>query len=307
MEYLRPPLTFEEQADLLIQRGLVADRNLLIAKLRAVNYYRLNGYLHPFRVGGGDSFKPGTTLEMIWRRYTFDRRLRLLVMDAIERIEVTVRTNLAYHFAHQCGPFAYTSHASLPHIGKQQHCDWLDRLKGEIDRSKEGFVTQFVTQYGDKHPFPPVWIMVEIMPLGATVTFFRGVENAIRSNIAGELDVPGKVLDSWMLSLNTVRNVCAHHGRLWNRRWGTGVLLPGKNKHPHWHSPILIPRNRTFTILTICRYLLGYIAPQSNWSGRLADLFAEYEDVPRTPMGFPENWGENPLWQGHGRDDVAGE
>ena len=98
MEYKKSPLTFEQQADLLISRGLQADRAQLISSLKSVNYYRLTGYLYPFRMAD-DTFKPGTTLEMVWRRYSFDRRLRVLVMDAIERVEVAVRTQLVYHFS----------------------------------------------------------------------------------------------------------------------------------------------------------------------------------------------------------------
>lgn len=86
MEYKKVPLTFEEQADLLISRGLQAERDFLIFRLKSVNYYRIAGYLYPFRMSDG-KFKPGTTFEMVWRRYTFDRRLRFLLLDAIERVK----------------------------------------------------------------------------------------------------------------------------------------------------------------------------------------------------------------------------
>ena len=91
--YTKPPLTYIEQANLLLSRGLIADKNDLIKKLKAVSYYRLSGYWHPFR-NPNDTFKPGTTLEEIWKRYTFDRQLRLLVIDAIERVEVSERKDL---------------------------------------------------------------------------------------------------------------------------------------------------------------------------------------------------------------------
>lgn len=99
MEYTKPPLTFEEQADLLLHRGLIADRGILLARLRSVSYYRLSGYTFPFR-DGADTFRSGTTLDEVWARYTFDRRLRLMVMNAIERVEVCVRTELVYCLAH---------------------------------------------------------------------------------------------------------------------------------------------------------------------------------------------------------------
>ena len=96
MKYAKPPLTLEQQADQLLPRGMVGDRDVMIARLRSVSYYRLSGYWFPFR-NADDSFKPGTSFEAVWNRYVFDRRLRLLVMDAIERIEVAVRSQLAHH------------------------------------------------------------------------------------------------------------------------------------------------------------------------------------------------------------------
>jgi len=114
VRYDKPPLIFQKQADQFLDRGLRADRDVLIARLKAVSYYRLSGYWFPFRKSNPDqSFKSGTSLDTIWKRYTFDRHLRLLVMDAIERVEVSVRTSLVYHFAHTHGPFGYTDPAAV--------------------------------------------------------------------------------------------------------------------------------------------------------------------------------------------------
>ena len=81
MRYTKPPLTFEQQADQLLTRGLVTEREILIARLSEVNYYRLSGYWYPFRKPDADAFEPDTTLDLIWDRYVFDRQLRVLVMD----------------------------------------------------------------------------------------------------------------------------------------------------------------------------------------------------------------------------------
>ncbi len=118
MKYEKYALTLEEQADLILDRGLVAERAELIMRLQAVNYYRLSGYLHPYRtrdVDGNltDDYKTGANLNEIWRRYNFDRRLRIILLDAIERIEVAVRTRLVFHFTHAHGPFGYLSPNNL--------------------------------------------------------------------------------------------------------------------------------------------------------------------------------------------------
>jgi abortive infection bacteriophage resistance protein len=106
MRYSKPPLSYKQQAELLLSRGLIADKNELINRLENVNYYRLSAYLYPFR-NSDDTFKQETTLAEVWRRYTFDRQLRLSVMDAIERIEVAMRTKVTNAFVLRYGPLYF--------------------------------------------------------------------------------------------------------------------------------------------------------------------------------------------------------
>lgn len=137
MKYLKPPLSFSDQADLLIGRGLiVTDKADLISKLEAVSYYRLSAYWHPFRQPG-NTLKSGTTLDMIWRRYTFDRQLRLLVMDAIERIEVAVRTQLVNRHTMRYGAFGYLNRNNLPGISVPDHRQMLEQIHEATARSRE--------------------------------------------------------------------------------------------------------------------------------------------------------------------------
>lgn len=296
MEYTKPALTIEELADLLLQRGLIADRATLIDRLRVVSFYRLSGYLHPFR-NDDDSLRPGTTLEMVWRRYTFDRRLRLIVLDAIERVEVALRAQMVQEHVRRHGPFGYTNPANLPKLNSDQYGRLLTRIDNEIDHSHEVFVRHFLTKYGDRHRYLPLWMASEIMSYGAMFMFFSGVEPGIKRVIAGTYGVPDEVLFSWLNVLNMVRNTCAHHGRLWNREFGIRPLLPNARKYPQWHEPVAIPNHRVFAVLTILKYLTKTIAPQSCWPKRLRVLIAEYDDIPRRSMGFPERWDASPLWQ----------
>ncbi len=296
MKYTKPALTFDAQADLLLQRGLSANRETLIARLRAVNYYRLSGYLYPFR-NPDNTFREGTTLEMIWRRYTFDRRLRLLALDAIERVEVSLRTSLIYHHVHAHGPFGYTVPANLPKLDGSRYGEFLDRIYAETRRSREVFVKHFQSKYGEQHGYLPLWIAAEIMPFGAMLTLFSGVEPATKRIVAREYAVPDVVFHSWIGALNVVRNICAHHGRLWNRELGFKPMIPHARKHPDWHTPVAVSGNRVFAVLTILKYLLAIIAPQSRWPQRVRNLLDEYPDIPRRNMGFPEHWGDCPIWK----------
>ena len=295
MKYKKPPLTFEQQADLLIARGLSANREILITRLKSVNYYRLSGYIYPFRESD-TIIRAGTTLDVVWHHYTFDRQLRMVVMDGIERIEVAVRTQLAYLFAHKCGPFSYSEPENLPGLGEEAHERWIDELKQETDRSTEPFIRHFRKQYGDSNSTLPLWMLVEIMSFGKTLTFFRGVHGELRREIAALYKVPDVVLLSWLTSLNAVRNICAHHGRLWNRVLGYKPKLPNAKKYPEWHTPVSIPQDRVFIILTIVRYFLGFIAPTSRWQDRLQKLLDSNRDISIAAMGFPADWEKSPLW-----------
>jgi len=302
MKYAKPALSGEQQADLLIQRGLIADRDLLVERLRVVSYYRLSGYWYTFRKPDPDNpkhrlddFQPDTHFDTIWNRYVFDRHLRLVVMDAVERIEVAARTAIAYHHAQDHGPFAYaTDPASLPSIGKKDRDLLLGSIQREKNRSKERFVRHFQSKYGSHHSDLPVWMAIEVMSFGSVLTMYRGCSQSIRQAIARSFGVHDAVFESWLLTLNTVRNICAHHGRLWNREIGTKPKIPKKD--PNWHTPVEVGNSRMFAVLTICKWSLDDIAPQSLWADRLRTLLVDYPDIPLVSMGFPENWHESPIW-----------
>jgi len=221
----------------------------------------------------------------------------MLVMDAIERVEVAIRTQLAYHFAHTYGPFGHTDPANLPRLRTEEHKRWIEELKQETDRSKETFIEHFRNRYGESHDSLPLWMLVEVMSFGKTLTFFRGVHHDMRRKVVQHYQLPDEVLESWLRMLNAVRNICAHHGRLWNRELGYKPKLPNERKYPDWHRPVVIPQDRVFVVLTALRYLLRYAAPTSHWEDRLRLLLQNNKEIPLRPMGFPENWNESPLWK----------
>lgn len=298
MRYDKPVLAFGAQADLLLQRGLIADRSQLIRRLMVTSYFRLTGYLYPFRVPGTDTYQAGTTFDRVWQLYTFDQRLRTLLLDAIEAIEVYVRTQLAYHFAHDHGLFAYTDPRHFPNLERDRFTEWQRKLDDQVQRSQrscEEFVVHFFDKYGDEHTRLPIWMLIELMDFGSTLTFFRGVNDDIKKRIAAEVGQPDAVVLSWFLALNTVRNRCAHHSRLWNWELGTPVRLPQERKFPEWHAPRL-QNGRVGIILTICRYWLNRINPGNHWTERVLALFAEFPEQPLSLMGLPEDWKSHPLW-----------
>ena len=306
MEYEKPWLSHKQQADLLIEeRGLIADREILIRHLQEVGYYRLSGYWYIFKrcnaPDSGDAhderFVKGTTFDDIWSLYTFDRQLRLLTLDAIERIEVYFRSQLAYELAKDTGPFGYLKPENLPRLDDEEYHDFLERCETQYSRSSEPFVRHFKKKYGDSRELPPYWIMVNLMDFGTMLHLYKGASPKTRNALASKLGITTRVLKSWLVALNTTRNICAHHARLWNKGIGTRPIIPNKEKNPEWHEPFLVRADRTCGILTILSYILERVAPNTSWRTKLFNLLDTRSADELDRMGFAEGWKESPLWE----------
>lgn len=298
MKYTKPPITFSDQVDLLIRRGMKIESCKAAAEvLSNVNYYRLSGYWYPYLLPN-DNFRDDTDWEIVWRHYTFDRRLRVLVMDAIERVEIAVRTQVTYVFSHTHGNgFAWLDkkHYDFKNYKQEEkHSQLVDEVRKAIDRSKEVFVEHYFSKYDEVDM--PLWMASELMTFGNILTLYSLMGQYLQREIAYRYGLHAKVFHSWLLSLNYIRNVCAHHGRLWNKTLPVKPLLP--NKQLQWKTPVEIYPDKICAILTLLRYMLYFVAPKSNWAGRFRDLLAEYSDISTRSMGFPQNWMECPIWNG---------
>lgn len=290
-------LTRDEHVEQLRNRGLVFEDAELHSVLSAVSYYRLSGYLFPFKTVN-NNYATGTTLSEVWSIYTFDRQLRLLVLDAIERFEVAIRTDLFDRLALGTGPFGYLDPDSLPHLSAKDFSRLISSISRECGRSKAAdFIHHFKKAYGDEHKFPPYWMIEELLSFGDMHLVYKGAARPIRRAVALQYGVREDVLESWLLSLNTVRNICAHHARLWNRVLGTTPKLPPASARPEWHEPVDISGARMFTLLSILRHAVSIAAPNSAWGSRLMALFEQYPGIRKGMMGFPDEWQNSPIWK----------
>ena len=215
------------------------------------------------------------------------------MLDAIERIEVYVRSALAYELAHLQGPFGYERSWNLPGLGEGEYADFISRVQSCCVRSSEQFIKHHESTYGDKHALPPYWVIVEVFDFGMTAKLYKGAPKQVQARIASTLGVKVPVLKSWLHTLNTVRNSCAHHARLWNRTLGFKPKVPAKDER--WDC-VRKHNDKLYAVLTILHFLLGTIAPQSRWNARLFDLIEEYPVVNLARMGFPDGWKDSDLW-----------
>jgi len=301
--YTKPALTFQQQAQRLISRGLVVrDPQELENYLSQVNYYRLSGYWYIFKqidpVTKAESFKPGTTFETIRTRYEFDRGLRLLLMDAIERIEVAIfRTQLVEVNSTLYGPFGYTEQKNYnPKFPQPDFLKLLRDIEYDEGRSYEEFIRRYRAKYTAER-YLPIWMAAELMSFGQLLTFYRNQHLAVKQTLSHRYNLFPMVLDSWLLTLSAIRNSCAHHNRMWNRPLPLVTRFPDRKNDPRWYVPDAIPDNRLYTALTFINHLLSFITPTGQWKQSITALLTAYPTIPLEPMGIPENWQDSPLWQ----------
>lgn len=300
--YLKTSLTFDQQLDKLAGRGIeIPDRGLARTQLALINYYRLSAYWYPFRIRDEDDqvteqVRAGTRWEKIIELYEFDRRLRLIIMDAIERVEVAVRTQLTYHFAHTYGPFGHIIPKNFRDwFGARAHPNWIAKLREEAQNATEAFITHYRQKY-DGFPDLPIWMLTELMSLGSLSFWYTGLENRDKRAVSAHFGLPYKRLEKWLHTLTVVRNVCAHHSRLWNRQL---PVKPDNQPEPEWLPPITPRNDRIFYVLLMLRYLLRCDGNGNDWAQGMNVLLApicenaEYREA----MGVPENWQEHPLWR----------
>lgn len=297
MKYSKPALTFEQQVRLLESRGLhIDDPQGAAHYLSHINYYRLAGYCLPFEANHAThQFRPGVCFEDVIGLYVFDRELRLLVLDAIERIEVSVRTQWAYHFAHAVSPHGYLK-AEHAH-SMRQYARQLAILAAEVDGSKEAFVAHHRHKYDDPD-MPPVWVACEMLSLGQlsqSFTLLRPM--ALRKRISKCYQLDQQVLQSALQHLTYVRNICAHHARLWNREFVLTSSLPRKGL-PQLTSAIEDRESRQlYNTACLIVHLMDCINPGHSWRERLRALLAQHKpDL--AAMGFPSDWESRDLWKG---------
>ena len=297
MKYSKPFLSYEEQASLLECRGLIVqDRQFLLEKLSNIGYYRLSAYWYPFKKSDSDDFKENTNFDNIYRRYRFDRRFRILIFDALERVETAVKALIVRNFAENYGPFGYIDQNNFNNFTQFDFNKFLQTINDAVEKAKrnqERFVVHFFAKY-DEESNLPLQMLSELITFGTMFTMLKHLHHPLQLSIAKEFGVSYSVLEQWLFTLNYVRNVCAHNVRLWNRRLSLCPTIPSPKKHPEWNG---VQNNYPFVILLVLRTLLHHCAPNTAWKNRMEELFDEYSDLPINCMGFPENWKDHILWK----------
>jgi abortive infection bacteriophage resistance protein len=297
MNYNKLPIPISEQVLKLKGRGLKFNDELKAQSyLSNISYYRLRAYTFPFQDNLSDEqlFNVDITFEQIIELYVFDRKLRLLIFDAIEIIEIALRTQIIYHFA-----LTHGSHWQLKqelYRDINRFSSHLDSLNKEINRSNETFIDHYKNKYTQPAQ-PPCWMSLEVSSMGLLSKIFQNLKKSPEKHAItlhfGLKEV--SIIENWIHCFSILRNICAHHGRVWNRRLNpikiptntTNIFLNNKNIYP----------NKLYATLSCIEYVLKIISPGSTFSVRLKDLMNMCPLAQIKEMGFPKNWMEEELWK----------
>jgi abortive infection bacteriophage resistance protein len=291
MKYEKPWLDYGDLLDRHIDRGLVVpDRPRAMRWLKQVSYYRLSAYCLPFKQEASENYRAGTTFDDVAGLYIFDRKLRLILLDAIERIEVALRAHLTHVMSRKYGVFGLANRETFSY--KFPHDELLDALAFAEADQQETFVRHFRGKYtAEKHL--PMWMALELLSFGKTSQIYADAVPEVKRSFAQRFDVPDIFVVSWMHAICYVRNVCAHHKRLWNRTLAIRPRLLSNAKH--W--PYAVERNDgLYAVLVIVRHCLTRIAPHCQWRERLFELFDAHPAVPLRAMQIPDDWRSKPPW-----------
>jgi len=302
--YNKPPLSISEQIAQLQKRGLVfIDLHKAADLLSHINYFRLEAYWYTFydNTKSDHVFIHGTSFDFVWKHYCFDRRLRAHITHALERIEVSFRTQFAYHLSKACGPFPLND-STLQFSQSEWHEKHL-KLRDLCQASTEKFAAHFYSKYSDE--LLPIWAMVEILSFGEIGFYYKKLRSIpIKTQISSTFGLNPKELSSWLHHLTHIRNICAHHARLWNKRFTILPLPPQRVISPALNSRWIHPSSpmdnhynnrRLHNTLLIIDYLLSKICPDNIWKKELIELLTRYP-IDAERMGFPACWSNDTYW-----------
>ncbi len=282
--------------NLLQNRGLIIrDFDSAHNQLSNISYFRFASYLRSMEVDSiTHQYRSGTTFEEVISLYLFDKELRKLIFCALQDIEVALRTKIIQRFSMQHGAFWFMDASLFADSSIYQNC--LDSLKKEVSRSNEEFIREHKEKY-ESPQLPPVWKSLEVASFGVLSKLFCNFSDVeAKKAVAHDLGLSQYTyLESWIKCAVVLRNYCAHHARVWNRRFPLKPKMPARLPNKWLAVPQMRPQ-KLYHQLCYLLYLEQHITPHCDLRSEIFALIKSYPNVNLHSMGFPINWKEEPLW-----------
>ena len=287
-------LTVSQQVDKLKNEGLLfKDEFGAIAYLENNNFYRLQGYMHYFQDGRSHKFSNRFYFEDIINVCEFDSDLRLLLFEALEKIEISLRNQLITSCSLEYGPHWYLN--SDLFRNKDKHDDFLSFLSSKMNDSDEAFIKHYKEKY-DNPSEPVCWMIMELISFGDLSRLFSGLKYCdCKRKITEHYGLPSYVvLENWLLCVTFIRNKCAHHSRLWNKVCPYNIKIPKKTNNLFIQNKN-IEYNKPYAYICCILYLLNAICPDNCFKKSFIDMFDKHR-IQLEGMGFPKDWENDPFW-----------
>lgn len=305
----KPAYSIDEQLSLLKQRGMLfRDENNARHYLENISYYRLKGYWWDTQNNfENHTFQPNIYFEDIITRYNFDRQLRLILFDAIERIEIALRTKMIYYLSISHGGMWYLdaslfSSKNIKINGEMKtiHQNILDELQKEFRRSQESFIKDHRNRYPDQDA--ESWKMLEVASMGTLSKLYKNIQHQLpaKAIIAKEMGLNfHRELSSWLEAITYVRNIIAHHSRLWSRNMVKQPTENLNNPMGQWFDKPLLDEQikKPFLIISCMIYLCNKVTPGHQIKAKILELFQNSPNIPIHKLGFLNKWQNQPLWK----------
>ena len=315
MKYVKQPTSVAEQINRLERRGLIfKDKKLAAGYLNNISYYRLRAYTYPFQENEDPCLdhqfiREDITFQDIIDLYVFDRRLRSLVFNELEKVEVAVRTKLSQVYSESTNNSHWyedrtlfdsavfkTDRSRTTTFNKLEEDIWND-----VHRSNEDFIKHYYDKY-DEPDMPPSWMTMEVISFGTLSKLYKALKTSPEKKaIANAFGIANADLfANWLHAFSGLRNCCAHHSRIWNRRFFVRLMMPYNTTYPFIPKSEAesLKQNKLFALLSALKYIVDIISPDNNFKVNLLRLLSEpHKLLTYKEMGFPPNWQELPVWK----------
>jgi len=310
--YAKSHKTFDEQLKILKERDLIISNDkYAFTKLNHINYYRLSAYFLPLQYKkeseNKNKFLPNTAFEDVVKLYYFDTELRKIIFEAIESIELYLRTQIAYHHSCQYEPYGYVDQKNFQ-TNQEFYDKSIKTLKDETGRANEEFVSHFEDKYKTKDL--PIWTLVEVISFGTLSKMYSILKTDEQKKVTYQLrGINNTVFKNWLHSLSVLRNICAHHSRCWNKTLGVKFEVPNKlesfkkinktiiDEKTNLTSTIYM-NDKVFFALSVIEYILACIGEDEvEFKEKIKQLLQKYPHVDKNAMGFVDNWEELEMWR----------
>lgn len=305
----KPAYSIADQISLLKRRGMLfRDEGNALHFLENISYYRLKGYWWDTQNDSTNhTFTANTYFEDIIDRYNFDRHLRLILFDAIERIEIALRTKMIYHLSMSYGGLWYldstlfdSTSITINGIAKTVHQNTIEELQKEFYRSQEIFIKDHRYRYPNQDA--DAWKILEVASMGTLSKLYKNLRHQLpeKATIAKEMGLNvHSELSSWLEAITYVRNIIAHHSRLWSRNMVKRPTENLNNPKGQWFtSPLTqVQTKKPFLIISCMVYLCNEVTPGHQIKTKILDLFNTNPNIPIYKLGFLNNWKDEPIWK----------